>query len=56
MRGTEKCVGRSRERGENNSVGNTMKEKNGGDAHAGKFVTACKTRNLVKVELRGNKK
>lgn len=56
MRGTEKWMGGPRERGENNSMGNVMKEKNVSDVDAGKFMGACKTGNLVKVELRGNKK
>lgn len=55
MRGTEKWMGEPRERGENSSIGN-MKEKNVGDADAGKFMGACKTGNLVKVELRRNRK
>lgn len=49
-------MGGPRERGENNSMGNVMKEKNVSDVDAGKFMGACKTGNLVKVELRGNKK
>lgn len=43
-------MGGPRERGENDSMGNVMKEKSVGDVDAGKFMGA------VKVELRGGKK
>lgn len=48
-------MGGPRERAENSSMRNMMKEKKMGDADGGKFMKACKTGNLVKVELRGNK-
>lgn len=55
MRGSEKWVGGPRGRGENNSMGNVMKEKMC-VVQMLDFMGACKMGSLVKVVLRGNKK